>query len=723
MITGINGGRFLSQAANDRYTKRNSAGQVVNIGAILGIIDVQSYVWDRNTKQVVSNRQVGCRTVPSPCNTNTEFVPGDVSGTSLAGYYSPLTTATAQNCPASYGNAASIAGRAASCIPIVPLFLSSGLPTIASKYTYNWTAGGNPDTVSKQTVTSASPGGYPIINLQAGDRVAPNASGVNIWIRANGATSVNQVTPGPFLEYCNTRYLPSNACESAFNGSQIHTWAVISQPGNVTGGIGDDLSSYATFAEFTTEGGLTPNSTPRWPSLWTTSGTAGTLNLPAASQIRFFHPGAANTTASWGAGFANAPAIARAVNLHALKNPVLEFQFTRNLRTGSTGTNLAFDLDYSFASPVTTNESVATDAGDWTQMATVTANGVVNVTSPATGSNCTQAAGLYTCRIGFPPAAYSFANRFNHYVKFRLRAGSNFSNVAAANAIQDVTLRRISILSGQTTPPTDASTAAAVAPQYLNWCEYSASLPVTDEFNGGFHCLGPTIDLRGLGNNLWLDTTDHAISFYYNRSTDTRGIANNAPLINLYQGGTMSNVNCPRGASPVLGVAPTENCKTLIAENIFNPVGQYDRFNIFGRDTTPGNTCTEMGLTNQPCNQIVIIGADSNANSTNRSRIAGAWIYMPWGLVSFCVNGCGGLPSLTAAQLAQDDSWNFGGRIWVRTILAGGQNHFRVPPSASSSLTQLVGVANAADVSFIGWEGVDWVARAPTAARKGFSLN
>ncbi|MCP9860840.1 MULTISPECIES: hypothetical protein [unclassified Cyanobium] len=152
-------------------------------------------------------------------------------------------------------------------------------------------------------------------------------------------------------------------------------------------------------------------------------------------------------------------------------------------------------------------------------------------------------------------------------------------------------------------------------------------------------------------------------------------------------------------------------------------MAEYDRFNIFGRDTSPESTCIDAGRTNQPCNQIIIIGADSSATAANRSRIAGAWFYLPWGLVSFCVNGCGPLPALTAAELATDDSWNFGGRIWVRTILAGGQNHFRVPPSASSSLTQLVGVANSADVSFIGWEGIDWVARTPTAARKGFSLN
>jgi hypothetical protein len=705
MITGINGGRFLSQAANDRYTKRNLAGQVVNIGAILGIIDNQSYVWNRNTQLVVSNRQVGCRTVPSPCNTNAEFVPGDVSGTSLASYYSPLTTATAQNCPVSYGNAASIAGRAASCIPIVPLFLSTGLPSIAINYTYNWTSGGNPDTVSQQTVDSSNRGGYPVINLLAADRAAPNASGVNIWIRANGATDVSQVTPGPFLEYCNTRYLATNACTSVFNGagSTIHAWAVISRPGEVIGGIGDDFASNSV-------SGYTNNSTPRWTSVWTerdldnggTPLTSGDLTI-SGGVVTFRDIGA-----NFGTAFTNGPTLSRAVNLFALQSPVLEFTFQLT-GIGSFTAQPALQLAYSFTSPITTDAALSTDTG-WVTLANIRADGQVSSTA-ATSPNCTLSGSTYTCRIAFPAGAYTFANRFSHYVKFRIRPNSDFNN--GSGSITDVRVDNIAI----------KSSTAGANPRYLNWCEYSSSVPVTDNFNGGFHCLGPTIDLRGLGNNLWIDTTDHSISFYYNRSTDTRGITNANPLINLFQGGTMSNVNCSRGPSPVLNVAPLENCRTLVPENVFNPVGQYDRFNIFGRDSAPGTNCTEMGLTSQPCNQVVIIGADSSASSSNRSRIAGAWIYMPWGLVSFCVNGCGGLPSLTAAELAQDDSWNFGGRLWVRTILAGGQNHFRVPPSASSSLTQLVGSTNSADVSFIGWEGVDWVARAPTAARKGFSLN
>jgi hypothetical protein len=163
---------------------------------------------------------------------------------------------------------------------------------------------------------------------------------------------------------------------------------------------------------------------------------------------------------------------------------------------------------------------------------------------------------------------------------------------------------------------------------------------------------------------------------------------------------------------------------------VFNPVGEYDRFNIFGRDTTPGNICLEFNVTNRPCMQIIAIGADSSTTSTaGRARIAGAWIYMPWGLVGFRVNGCGtpppngtGIPSLSNAAYYVDDSWNYGGRLWARSVYACGQNHFRVPPSTSASLSALIGSSNSADIQYVGWTGVDWVARSTSGAVIG-SLN
>lgn len=750
MITGLNGGRFLSQAANDRYTRRNVSNQVVNLGAILGIIDDPSYVWDRNTNRVVNNRQVGCRTVPCPQNTTAEIIPGDTSGNTLVTYHNVFNGATTPNvCPPAslnplsqaLGDLASIEGRAASCIPIIPLYLDTGLPSVASKYTYAWTPGGHPDTVSKQTVNSANPGDYPQIISEAGDNP------VDVWIRANSATGVNQVTPGPFLEYCNTKYLPNNSCASVFSGSKVHGWAVISRPGAVTGGISDD---FANAAAATVDGvfgfsGYASNTTPRWPSIWEERDQEGSnlgtgdiqvltgQGIGSGTIVRFLDVGS-----NQGGTLTNRPAIARAVNLYALQAPVLEFSFTR-IRGSSASATSALRVDYSFTSPITTDANVNTDGG-WVPLASVTAdgrvrtqsttapgtsnigfdqslsNGAVNLSDGGFGACKTTTSSpyspsnpLYTCRIQFPSQATASANRFSHFVKFRLRANSDLGT--GGSAISQINLTNVEILSR------NPSSTSVGNPTYLNWCEYSSTFPVTASFTGGFHCLGPTIDIRSVGNNLWLDTTDESISFYYNRATDTRGITNADPLINLFQGGTMANVICSR-ANPTSTV-PVADCTDLVPENVFNPVAEYDRFNIFGRDTTPANNCVDAGRSNQPCNQIVVIGADSSANSSNRSRIAGAWFYMPWGLVSFCVNGCGPLPAISAAELAQEDSWNFGGRLWVRTILAGGQNHFRVPPSASSALTQLVGVSGSAEVNYIGWEGIDWVARAPTGVRLG----
>jgi hypothetical protein len=153
-------------------------------------------------------------------------------------------------------------------------------------------------------------------------------------------------------------------------------------------------------------------------------------------------------------------------------------------------------------------------------------------------------------------------------------------------------------------------------------------------------------------------------------------------------------------------------------------VGEYDYFNIFGRDTPPGNNCTEMGLSGQPCNQNMVIGTDASSTTTDRAKIAGAWFYLPWGLITFSSNGCGsGFATLPDNfYYGTNDSWNFAGRIWVRSILACGQNHFRVPPSSSSSLNALIGEFNTANTGYIGWTGIDWVARSPVGTLKG-SLN
>jgi len=523
----------------------------------------------------------------------------------------------------------------------------------------------------------------------------------------------------------------------------------------VPGGIRDNFANFATATVngITGFSGYTTGSTPSWPSIWEERDQEGNGNLSSGdivvlsgqtigsgTVVRFRDVGSDQSTTA-----TNRPAIARAVNLHALRAPVLEFSFTRTRGNNAANTS-ALRLDYSFTNPVTTNAPVNTDTG-WLSLASVTANGrvggvgngAVNLSSGSSGACLTTTTGaystgnpLYTCRIQLPPAATAATNRFSHYLKFRLRANSNLG--PGNSEISQINLTNVEIKS-RATP----SSGAVEDATYLNWCEYSSSFPVTASFTGGFHCLGPSIDIRAVNasgrssNRLYLDTTDAAISFYYNRVEDTRGISATipaagaitgqaGPVILLSNGASFANVICTR-SNPGTN-APTENCTSLVAENVFNPVGEYDRFNIFGRDTAPGNNCREFGVANRPCMQIVSIGADSSSSSVaGRARIAGAWIYMPWGLVGFRVNACGNaIPAMSIAELNTDDSWNYGGRIWTRSLYACGQNHFRVPPSSSASLSALAGAPSSADINYVGWTGQDWVARASSGRTIG-SLN
>lgn len=799
LVVGINGGRFFSQASNDRYTMRNTANQVVNLAAIVGVVANPTHNWQRAAiGPVTAVPQIGCRTVPGPCTTtanstnqfNLDRVPGD---TILIGnYLNPISPMQAGSVcwpgvtTNNYGDVRSVEGRAASCVPFAPIFFNTGLPSIASRYTYNWTTS-NTDSVSRQVVTSdnipASYGGYPsfIINGAA----AAADSTVRLWFRANRSNQLANATGNPagltpYLEYCNTKYLPNNSCASVFQttNNTIHSWAVVSSGGLVSTSnnegiaIGDSFANAADSAAtvFPSYRGITGSasgSTPRWPSIWTEQDInglgigSGDLQISgdraqfddrgplfwATNQASPVDPDPASPTYN-PADPLKRPAIARAVNLYALRTPVLEFTFRANAPAGADTTS-ALRLDLGFDGTITTDPPINTDTG-WQQIAAVTANGATTasngaVARGATAGNCESNGPRYTCRIQLPAAVTAGTNRFSHWVKFRLRADSDFGNGSAQ--IRDLDLENVQIKSW------NASTNAVEAPSYLNWCEYSSISPVTANFTGGFHCLGPAIDMRAVSagnvssNRIWMDTTDASITFYYNRSEDTRGIRNfvpaagaitgvAGPLILLSNGAGISNVMCTTGRGTLetdplrQTTAPVENCVSLVPENVFNPVGEYDRFNIFGRDTAPSSVCMEFNVVNRPCMQIIAIGADSSTTSTaGRARIAGAWIYMPWGLVGFRVNGCGtpppggtGIPSLSAAAYYVDDSWNYGGRLWARSVYACGQNHFRVPPSSSANLSALVGSSSTADIQYVGWTGVDWMARATSGQNIG-SLN
>lgn len=778
LVTGINGGRFFSQRANDRYTSRNSSGQIVDLTSIIGVVADPTHTWTRQRVGIVDGIEIGCRTVPSPCNSTSDpedIIPGDAQNLLIANGHGPILGQALNPAPGPcpdeggssiYGDQRSIEGRASACIPFAPVYFSTGLPPIASRFTYSWTPGGNPATVAELLVNSTnipttygsstnSDLRYPSFIINGPSSAADNS--VRIWLRANSSAQLADATGEPpdlpYLEYCNTKWLPNNACASVFQagGSPIHTWAVVSNGGAVPGGIIDDYSNpaAATVDNIAGFSGYKSRSTPRWPSIWQERdirgydlGSGDIVVTPGNVLFQDSSNNLSNTITDW-------PAIARAVNLHAIAAPVLEFSFTRT-RGNSAADISALRLDYSFTSPTTTDARVNTDSG-WTSLASVTAdggvrtqvgvtigtsnvafegnlsNGAVNLSEGPSGV-CLNSSGTYTCRIQLPTVATAATNRFSHYVKFRLRANSNLGT--GASEISAINLKKVEIKSRQT--PTSGAVGNA---RYLNWCEYSSDFPDTASFYGGFHCLGPSIDLRAVNaaglssNRMYIDTTDAAISFYYNRQEDTRGISATAPplgantgqagpVILITNGASLANVICTR---PNPGItAPTENCTTLVAENVFNPVGEYDRFNIFGRDTAPGNTCREFGVVNKPCMQIVAFGADSSSSSlAGRARIAGAWIYMPWGLVGFRVNGCAGVQPLTLAELNSDDSWNFGGRIWARSLYACGQTHFRVPPSSSASLSALANAPSSADINFVAWTGQDWVARASSGRTIG----
>ncbi|NBU77068.1 MAG: hypothetical protein EBS30_17935 [Planctomycetes bacterium] len=318
-----------------------------------------------------------------------------------------------------------------------------------------------------------------------------------------------------------------------------------------------------------------------------------------------------------------------------------------------------------------------------------------------------------------PPQAYASTNPFRHFVKFRVRADSNFSNIpiAGQKPIQEAGLMIFAITSDVSGDnPTDSSVVGFHYGKayYQNWCEYT--LPAYREWYGlpgGFHCLGPTIDLAGAANNLYIDTTHGPISFYYNSPNDTRGISMEQPLIKLSAGASIVHVACPRDGD-IATTPPKENCKTSVNESAFSPVGAYGRLNFFGRGTAPANTCNDSGLTGQPCNQVIVI--DTNSYGGKRSSLYGAWLYFPWGHVAFCGITSAGRCSLSDSLTAPaDDSLSFFGRLWVRSLSSGGQAHLRIAASPSSSLSSLAGAIN--------WTGIDWVARSTTATRQRYALN
>ena len=636
MIVGINNGKLWSYYSNDKYTQRTTTGSVVNLNNMLGIVSADGDPFSR-ANATIGGRTVGCRVIPGPCSTSSDVY---VSGSSDQTLYGQLPATTNTN----FTSLSDIAGSSASGVPIVPLYLSTGLPTVASRYAVSWTTGGRP----AARIAVASNGGYPSFTSIAATK---------LYLRTRNDTSP------PRVEFCDATYA---ACSST---SPVNSWAQISTAGTLT--IGDDLSSNA-FSGTTSNLACTAAATVqcnvnRWPTIWVetepttaTGTTIATTQTPTTGSVAITS-GALRLTG----GSSATRSIERVINLHALQNPYLSFTYTRSTLSGTKPLIVEYSID---------------NGTTYTQLTSL----------PATTASAS------TQRFSIPTDAQT------GYTKIRFRLGATFLSTEWV-AIDNVGITN--------------STGAAVS--YDDWCEYKSTFPATSQFTGGFHCIGPTLTYS-TGGTFIVDTSGGSLSWYYNDASDTRGGGVNlpaSPVIFMANGATLQHVNCNPNIPPTISFTPTnDNCSTPISDSVYSVVGEQDMFNIFGRDTSPGGS----GSTSM---QWIQIGSFANA-AGSPGKIAGAWFYMPWGAIYLIADQCGGTGG--TVNFADPNGWNFGGRIWMRYIIPCGTNYFRVPPSSSTNLAGLIGMATlrtaAGDVDFVSWTGVDWVARAAVSSRSNWSL-
>ncbi len=640
MIVGINGGKFWTYYNNDIYrTIDPSTGTEVNLSSILGVVTDASYKFERNVASADSNN--GCRVIPGPCSTSSEVYV--TSGTSDQSLYSTINSSCGANC----GTTSDKAGNSASGVPIVPLFINGGLPSVNTRFGYTWTSGGRPAAV----FATATPG----------PTLTSTATTTTFRLRTRKDNS------NPMVEFCDGTYptvaTNSNNCTST---SPRNSWAQISLPNGTattTLTIGDNFSG-GTYSGLTsnlicTTSATTQCNVNRWPDIWVETDPSGAAQATGAGNVTINGTTTAAVLRLSGPSTATNTAIRRVVNLHALQSPHLTFTYTRSSLSGTKD----LIVEYSTDNGATYNP---------TPLATIPR-------TQATPSTLTYA---------IPAGAQT------GFTTLRFRLGSNFASSSEWVAIDNVNITN--------------SSGAAVSMD--NWCEYSSTSPVTEQFTGGFHCLGPLLNMA-LGGRFIVDTSGGNLSFYYNSATDTRGQSFGSPLINMAAGAELLHVNCPNSGpltappSPTSGAAvtPTDNCNTGIPSNIYAAVGEKDLLNFFGRDTSPSGTNM----------QWVRIGS----TSTSPGKISGAFFYMPWGSVYLIADGCDGGGTVPT-------TYNFNGRVWSRFLIACGRNYFLTPPSSTLNLAAL-GInsnVNLNTTGFVGSTGTDWQASTSTATLINSSL-
>lgn len=640
MIVGLNGGKFWSYYANDTYKTINpSTGNEVNLSSILGLVTNASYKFERNIASADSNN--GCRVIPGPCSTSSDVY--TTSGTSDQTLYASI------NC-AQCGTASDKAGNSASGIPIIPLFINGGLPSVNTRFGYTWTPGGRP-------ATNFANGGT------FGPTFTSTATTTTFRIRTRNDTSP------PRVEFCDGTYptvsTTSNNCTST---SPRNSWAQISLPNGTAAAtltIGDDFSG-GTYGGFTSNLACTPSATSqcnvnRWPAIWVETDPSGASQATNAGNVTINGTTGPSGTAILrlsGPSNATNTAVRRVVNLHALQSPRIQYTYTSSSFSGATR-NLVLEYSINNGANYTTLE---------------TFNVPENTASPVTRS------------VALPAAAQT------GYTTLRFRLNSNYASG------QWVAIDNVNITS-----------SAGSAVSIDNWCEYSSTQPNTAQFLGGFHCLGPLLQMAN-GGRFIVDTSGGNLNFYYNSTSDTRGTSLASPLINMAAGAELLHVNCPSSGTLTAPpnptgatVNPSDNCLTGVPSTVYAAVGENDLFNIFGRDSSPSGTAM----------QWVRIGS----TSTSPGKVSGAFFYMPWGSVYMIADGCDG--GGTAPT-----TYNFNGRVWSRNLIACGFNYFLTPPSSTLNLSAL-GInsnINLNTTGFVGWTGTDWQATTSTATRINSSL-
>ncbi len=624
MIVGLNGGKFWSYYANDTYKTINpSTGTEINISSILGLVTNASYKFERNIASADSNN--GCRVIPGPCSTSSDVY--TTSGTSDRTLYASI------NC-AQCGTASDKAGNSASGIPIIPLFINGGLPSVNTRFGYTWTSGGRPAT------NFASGGTF-------GPTITSTATTTTFRIRTRNDTSP------PRVEFCDGTYptvsTTSNNCTSA---SPRNSWAQISLPsGTATGThtIGDDFASNSF-------SGTTSGSVNRWPDIWVETDPSGGAQATNAGNVTINGATSAAVLRLSGPSSSTNTAVRRVVNLHALRDPQLSFTYTRSTLSGAKDLIVEYSTDNG-----STYNSLATIAR-----------------TQATPS---------TLRYALPAGAQT------GFTTLRFRLASNFASSSEWVAIDNVNITN--------------SSGGAVSID--NWCEYSSTRPNTAQFLGGFHCLGPLLQMAN-GGRFIVDTSGGNLNFYYNSTSDARGTSLASPLINMAAGAELLHVNCPNSGTLTAPpnptgatVNPSNNCLTGVPSTVYAAVGENDLFNIFGRDSSPSGTAM----------QWVRIGS----TSSSPGKISGAFFYMPWGAVYMIADGCDGTGAVPT-------TYNFNGRVWSRYLIACGYNYLLTPPSSTLNLSAL-GInsnINLNTTGFVGWTGTDWQATTSTATRINSSL-